>query len=118
VDHFSIQWTGFIQPRFSGSYTFYAKYVFPFLNSSTYLLIYLFSSDDGARLYVNGVLVINAWMDKSISEATGSINLVQGQKYSISYQYFEDSYNAEVHLSWSSVCEAKAVVPKSQLYSS
>lgn len=27
VDRFSIKWTGFVQPRYSGSYTFYVEYV-------------------------------------------------------------------------------------------
>ena len=26
VDNFSVQWTGFVQPRYSGTYTFYARY--------------------------------------------------------------------------------------------
>src|SRR5205823_9659379 len=40
-DTFSVRWTGLIQPRFSEPYTFYI------------------TSDDGARLWVNGELVIN-----------------------------------------------------------
>jgi hypothetical protein len=27
TDQFSIAWSGLVQPRYSGSYTFYAKYV-------------------------------------------------------------------------------------------
>ena len=44
ADYFSMRWTGQVQPLFTNVYTFYS------------------TSDDGVRLYVNGVLVIDAWV--------------------------------------------------------
>eukprot|EP00026_Physarum_polycephalum_P020837 Phypoly_transcript_23691.p1 GENE.Phypoly_transcript_23691~~Phypoly_transcript_23691.p1 ORF type:complete len:118 (+),score=16.88 Phypoly_transcript_23691:174-527(+) len=99
VDHFSVRWTGLVQPRFSGTYTFYAD------------------SDDGARLYVNNAELVNQWVDRSLTENSGTINLVQGKNYSIVYEYFEDTGNAQVQMFWSNVCEPKQIIPTSQLFS-
>lgn len=70
MDAFSVQWSGMIQPRYSGGYTFTPL------------------SDDGARLYINGQLIVDAWTDRSTSDPqpTGSINLAQGVNYSIVYE--------------------------------
>eukprot|EP00026_Physarum_polycephalum_P002652 Phypoly_transcript_02660.p1 GENE.Phypoly_transcript_02660~~Phypoly_transcript_02660.p1 ORF type:complete len:843 (+),score=92.89 Phypoly_transcript_02660:142-2670(+) len=99
VDQFSIQWTGFVQPRFSGNYTFYV------------------SSDDGSRLYVNGVLLVDQWKNKSGTEFSGNLFLVQNQRYNITLQYYEDFATASVSLSWAHLCEAKDIIPQSQLFS-
>jgi len=98
VDLFSAQWTGFIQPRYSGTYTFYA------------------GSDDGSRLYVDGTLVVDAWVYRGMTFSNGTINLVQGQNYSIIYQYFESGGGAGVELDWSSYCQQREIVPTSQLF--
>lgn len=98
VDQFSIQWIGLVQPRYSGTYTFYA------------------SSDDGSRLYVNSQQLENRWVVQSAAEFSGTINLLQGQNYSIVFQYFEANGNAEAALSWSHACEAKQIIPQSQLF--
>eukprot|EP00026_Physarum_polycephalum_P002887 Phypoly_transcript_02896.p1 GENE.Phypoly_transcript_02896~~Phypoly_transcript_02896.p1 ORF type:complete len:866 (+),score=110.51 Phypoly_transcript_02896:306-2600(+) len=101
VDHFSVRWTGHIQPQYSGTYTFYP------------------TSDDGARFYVNGKLLVDAWVSRtdSASNPTGSISLLRGVSYTIQYDYFENTGNAGVELYWSHACQAKTIVPQSQLFS-
>ena len=44
-DNFSVRWSGEVQPLYSQEYTFYTV------------------SDDGVRLWVNGVKLIDNWSD-------------------------------------------------------
>ena len=44
ADDFSVRWTGQVQPRMGGIYTFYL------------------ATDDGGRLWVNGQLLVDAWV--------------------------------------------------------
>jgi fibronectin type 3 domain-containing protein len=98
ADNFSVRWTGKVQPLFSENYTFY-----------TY-------NDDGARLWVNGVQLVNDWTGHPATEFSGSISLTGGQQYDIVLEYFEGGGDAVARLSWSSASTAKAVIPQSQLY--
>jgi len=99
VANFLVVWTGQVQPLFSGRYTFYT------------------SSDDGARLWVNGVKLIDNWTEHPVTEDKGTIELEAGKKYDIRVGYFEnDSLPASMSLSWSSENQEKEVIPQSQLY--
>jgi hypothetical protein len=98
ADGFSVRWTGQVEPRYSGRYTFYT------------------TTDDGARLWVNGVQLVNDWTSHSPTENSGAIDLVAGQKYDIKMEYFEQGGMASAQLSWSSPCQAREVIPASQLY--
>jgi hypothetical protein len=99
VDHFSARWTGQIQPRYSGKYTF-----------STI-------SDDGSRVTIDGKVVVDAFVDQGGNvENTGYADLSAGQKYSIKVEYYENTGGALIHFSWESMCQTKEIVPTSQLY--
>jgi len=100
VDDFTVRWTGAVQPQFSQTYTFYTK------------------TDDGVRLWVNGQLLIDEWVDQFATEWSGTISLNAGQKYSVTMEYYEDSGAASAQLAWSSPSLTKSVIPQSQLYSS
>jgi len=95
---FSARWTGFVQAQYSETYTFYTQ------------------SDDGVRLWVNGVQIINNWTDHNSTENSGTITLVAGVKYSIKMEYYDNSGNAVAKLSWSSPSTAKVIIPQKQLY--
>jgi hypothetical protein len=98
VDHFSARWTGQVQAQFSETYTFYTD------------------SDDGVRLWVNGVQLVNNWTDHANTENSGTVALVAGQKYDIKMEYYENGGQAVAKLLWSSPSTAKQAVPTSQLY--
>lgn len=98
-DHFSVRWTGQIQPRYSEAYTFYT------------------TSDDGVRLWVNGQLLVDNWTDHSNTENSGAITLTAGQRYDIKLEYYEKGGEATANLLWSSFSQAKEVIPQSQLFS-
>ena len=97
---FVARWSGRVQPEFSQDYTFY-----------TY-------TDDGVRLWINGQLVIDKWVNQSPTEwATAPISMVANQVYDIRMEYYENSSSADAHLLWSSpTSQPKQAIPMSQLY--
>lgn len=98
ADQFSARWTGQVQPRYSGDYTFFV------------------TSDDGCRLWVNNQLLVNKWKDDGGATVYGTILLNAGQQYDIRMEYYENAYGAKAKLEWSSVLQVREVVPTSQLY--
>ena len=98
VDTFSARWVGQIQPLFSETYTFYTE------------------SDDGVRLWVNGVPVVANWTDHAMTENSGTIALVAGQRYDIRMEFYENFGAATARLLWSSASTAKSVIPAALLY--
>jgi len=98
VDTFSVRWTGQVQPAYSETYTFYTM------------------SDDGVRLWVNGVQLVNNWTGHAPTENSGTISLVGGNRYSIQMDYYEDGGGAQAALSWSSPSQSKEVIPVNRLF--
>jgi glucose/arabinose dehydrogenase len=98
-DTYSVRWTGQIQAQFSQTYTFYTQ------------------TNDGIRLWVNYQLIINNWTDHALTENSGTITLVAGQKYDIRIEFYYNYGGAAMHLLWSSPSTPKMVVPQSQLFS-
>ena len=99
VDNFSVRWTGYIEPRFSGTYTF------------------SIDSDNGRRLWINDQLIIDKWLGDWGTVYSGSIDLEEMTKYDIKLEYFEESGGANIKFYWSSDKEIKEIVPQCQLYS-
>ena len=98
ADSFSARWTGQILPTQSEAYTFYTH------------------SDDGVKLWVNGQLLIDHWAPHAVTEDSGVINLVAGQKVDIQLDYYEQGGYAVAQLLWSNPTQVKEVVPQSQLF--
>jgi len=67
---------------------------------------------------VNGVQLIDRWIDQSATEHSGSINLVGGQRYAIRIEYYESGGAAVARLSWQSPGRTKQVIPQNRLYPS
>jgi hypothetical protein len=98
-DFFSARWTGQVQAPATGIVTFTTV------------------SDDGVRLWVNGMLVIDNWTEHAPTENSGSVSLVAGELYDIRLEYYERTGGAVLRLLWSSPSMPKGVVPGSRLYS-
>lgn len=97
-DNFAVRWTGQIVPRYSEAYTFYTL------------------TDDGVRLWVNDVLIINNWSDHAVTENRGTVNLEAGTKYNIKMEFYENWGEAAAILAWQSNSQTKEIVPQSHLY--
>jgi uncharacterized repeat protein (TIGR03806 family) len=98
VDSFTARWTGSVQPQFNETYTFYA------------------TTDDGVRVWVNGQLIIDEWVDQAPTTSAGSISLKAQQLYNITMEYYENGGGAAAQLAWSSPSTPQAIIPQSQLY--
>jgi hypothetical protein len=96
-DTFSVRFFGRVKPTKTERYTFYTR------------------SDDGVRLKVNGVTLIDRLVPQSETEWSGSIDLVAGQEYSIELEYFERFGQAKVQLFWSSPTTPKQIIPAANL---
>lgn len=96
-DRFTVRWTGQVQPKYSGEYTFYV------------------TSNNGRKLWVNNQVIIDKWMDDT-GENRGKIYLDAGQKYDIKLEYFENTSAATCKLEWSNFLQGREVIPKSQFY--
>jgi len=94
VDLFSCRWTGQVEAKYSEDYIFYP------------------ATDDGERLWVDGQLVVDQWVDQSTTEvASAPIALVAGQKYDIVMEYYESGGGAAAYLRWSSASTPKQIIP-------
>ena len=81
VNDFQVRWTGEIYAPVSGIYDFRTH------------------SDDGVRLFVNGVIVIDQWYDFPPTSHFGSIELNEGQ-HTIVLEYYENGGGAMCELFW------------------
>ena len=99
VDTFEANFEGQIQIDTAGSYTFYG------------------TSDDGIRVFVDGNLVVDAWVDRGPTETAGTpIDLTAG-KHEIRVAYYENGGGAMVRLGYESADAgvAKQTVPITKL---
>lgn len=98
-DNFSVRWTGQLQPLYSENYTFQTR------------------TDDGVRLWVNDVLLIDRWIDQSPTTHSGAISLQANELVDIRMEVYERGGGAVAELRWSSASQPLEIVPTSQLYS-
>lgn len=83
VDAFSARWTGRVYVPITGDYRFQTV------------------SDDGTRLWVNGVQLINNWTGhKPTTDTSAPVHLEAGQSYAIKLEYFESAQGAVMRLRW------------------
>ncbi|HMT72969.1 MAG TPA: PA14 domain-containing protein [Chitinophagaceae bacterium] len=81
---FAARWEGYIQPVVSGKHYFRTL------------------ADDGIRVTVNGVTVINRWTEgfAELNSEAAPVTLLKGQVYQIRIDYFEAKQNARAVLLW------------------
>jgi glucose/arabinose dehydrogenase len=97
-DTFSVRWTGQIRPKVSGRHTFTTL------------------ADDGVRLWINGVQLIDDWTEHLERESSGSIDLVEGALYDIRLEYFDGQGEALIQLFWSTPGLPREVIPAQRSY--
>ena len=91
------RWEGKIRPFYSETYTFIA------------------TTDDGARLWVDGVPLIDRW-DSFCNETAATIALRTNIYADIKMEYKEVVGSALARLFWQSQSLPKELLPSSQLY--
>ena len=75
-------------------------------------------ADDGVRLTVDDTLIIDDWSSHGVTENAATINVVAGQKYDLRLDYFEQDLGGQAQLLWGSPCQARQIIPQTQLYPS
>ncbi|MFE4058485.1 PA14 domain-containing protein [Streptomyces sp. NPDC059096] len=96
ADDVSVRWTGKIVPATSGAHTF------------------SMIGDNGFRLWVDGRLAIDHWVDDWDKEQTAEpVDLKQGQAYDIKVEYFEHYGGSNLRLRWTEPGGVKKPVPAS-----
>lgn len=78
----SIRWTGRLIAPETGTYTFSARV------------------DDGIRVWVGGVLVIDNWQLNDDGQFTGQVKMKEGTAYDLKVEYFNALIEGEVTLIW------------------
>ncbi|MEU1055909.1 PA14 domain-containing protein [Streptomyces sp. NPDC005876] len=95
-DDVSVRWTGKLVPERTGAHTFSV------------------SADNGFRLWIDGRLAIDHWVDDWDREQTAEpVELTAGQAYDVKLEYFEHYGGSNLHLRWTEPGGAKEAVPRS-----
>ncbi|MHC4433180.1 MAG: PA14 domain-containing protein [Planctomycetota bacterium] len=98
VDNFKVRWTGEVVIPSAGTYTFHTQ------------------TDDGVRLWVNDILVLENWTDHGSTHDSGDIDLEGGRRYPIKLEWYENGGGAICQLSWESPRIARQIIPSSYLW--
>lgn len=97
-NHFSARWQAQLEAPRSGWYLF------------------TLDADDGARLFVGGALVLDAWSGGPGKRQSVPVRLVEGEQTPLTLEYVEQLGAARVHLWWENARDAPAPVPRTQLF--
>ena len=82
-NNFSVRWSGKLTPVESGNY------------------MLGFTADDGARLYLDGKLLVDAWASNPTKTVTKEVSLEAGRDYELRMEYFQTNREAVAKLVWS-----------------
>ncbi|GHH17799.1 PA14 domain-containing protein [Streptomyces lanatus] len=94
-DDVSVRWTGKIVPEKTGAHTFSVI------------------GDNGFRLWIDGKLAIDHWVDDWDREQTAEpVQLTAGTAYDIKVEYFEHYGGSNLHLRWTEPGGSKEPVPQ------
>jgi alpha-D-xyloside xylohydrolase len=81
-DHYSVRWTGFVEAKQAGDYTFLA------------------SADDGVRLWIDDQLVVNDWNTRAVETFTAKVHFEADTRHRIRLEYYQEMFDAVVKLAW------------------
>ncbi|MEU8954809.1 alpha-L-fucosidase [Streptomyces sp. NPDC048518] len=98
ADRFSVRWTGSVVPRRSETYTLTTV------------------SDDMARVWIDGKLVIDSWTPHEPKIDKAQVKLTAGKRHAVRVEYAEQTGEAHLRLLWSSPGQEQQIIPRSQLY--
>jgi PA14 domain len=94
----SARWTGAVIPTTTEAYTFYT------------------TTDDGARLWINGVLVDDHWVDQGATQwASTTVNLTAGVPALFRMEYYQNGGGDSAQLLWSSPSIPIQVIPAANM---
>lgn len=83
AERYSVRWTGKLVSEVSARYVLGA------------------TVDDGVRLYIDSVLIVEDWKDNGVHAASRAIDLKAGNEYDIRMEYYQNGGDAVAALGWS-----------------
>ncbi|HOX58737.1 MAG TPA: PA14 domain-containing protein [Candidatus Paceibacterota bacterium] len=100
ADYFGVRWYGQVQPLVADTYTF-----------SVY-------TGDGCRLWIDNVLVIDAWTNRYASSSVATPVALNTSKHDILLEFFESNGSATAKLYWANNGGSipTSLIPPQQLY--
>ena len=98
-DNVSARWTADLEIAVTDAYTFITR------------------TDDGARLYLDGRLIVDQWVDQGPTDAFSSpIELAGGSFHSLVMEYYENTGGAVAQLFWQTPALARTIIPGGALH--
>ena len=97
ADNFCVRWSGQLQAKFDETYTIFIR------------------SDDGARVFIDGLPIISQWRDQGPTEVSAQVTLDSTRTHDLVVEYYEATGGAEVQLSWQSASQPRQVIPAANL---
>ncbi len=97
ADGFSVRWQGSIIPASSGVFDIITR------------------SDDGVRLWLNGVLVINNWTNHGETWDYATLNLTAGVPVTVKMEFYENTGSAMARLFWDGPGANFVAIPQTAL---
>jgi hypothetical protein len=93
-----VRWQGLLYSPQAGNYTFYV------------------TADDGAKLWVDNQLVVDAWTGNIGGTVSGAYTLSSGNWYTIRLDYYQTTGNASIVLEWKKPSDGtKSLIPAQNL---
>ncbi len=93
IDLFSVRWTAELEISVADTYTFTT------------------TTDDGARLYLDGEMIINKWVDQSTASWSSQPLYLEPGIYLLVMEYYENGGGAVATLSWETPKIERVIIP-------
>jgi len=99
-DDFSAKFTGYIEAKYTG------------------IMNLDFAIDDGAKVWVNDVLVLDKWIPNNFLLYTVPVSMTVGNFYKIVVQYNDIGGGAAIQMYWHNETQERQLIPTKYLYRS
>jgi hypothetical protein len=99
ADRFAVRWLGQVMPRYPGEQITFVTY-----------------ADDGIRLWVNGVQIINDWREQERHRATGTATINTCAWTNIVVEYYDQTSTGVAELAWlGPLNPTEVIIPRTHL---
>jgi type IV pilus assembly protein PilY1 len=83
-----------------GADNFAARFTGTFTAPSTGTYMFRVRADDGVRLWISGVQLINKWIDQGPTSYDATVLLTAGQSFDVKIEYYENGGGAVMQFLW------------------
>lgn len=98
-ENFSVRWSGQVKAPITGNVVFSTQ------------------SDDGVRLWIDDVLIIDNWtLHGTTTDTASAVSLTAGEKYNIRMEFYERGGGEVAILQWAYSGQSTQVVPQAYLF--